>query len=72
MRISRPLSILAFMGILVAGAVWYAPPQHETSMVSVMLPSDVYQLLSLQGEADRDASGNPRSVAQVIERFARE
>ena len=72
MRLSRPVSVLVFMGIMVAGAAWYAPPRHETANVAVMLPSDVYKLLSLKGEAGVNAMERPRSVAQVIEEFARQ
>lgn len=71
MRISRPVSVLALIGIMVAGAAWYAPPQHHTAQVSVMLPSDVYQLLSEKGQTEVDAAGRPRSVVQVIEGFAK-
>ena len=72
MRLSRPVSVLVFMGIMVAGAAWYAPPRHETANVAVMLPGDVYRLLSLKGAADVSATERPRSVAQVIEEFARQ
>lgn len=72
MRVSRPMSVLILMGVMVAGATWYAPPpRQESAQVAVMLPSDVYKLLSLKGEAEVDAAGRPRSVAQVIEGFAR-
>jgi len=71
MRLSRPMSVLVLMGIMVAGAAWYAPPRHETAKVTVMLPGDIYNLLALKGEADVDATGRPRSVVQVIEAFAR-
>lgn len=71
MRLSRPVSVLVLMGILVAGAAWYAPPRHEAAMVAVMLPSDVYKLLSLKGEAGINAMERPRSVAQIIEELAR-
>lgn len=71
MPLSRPLSVLALMGILVAGAAWYTSPRQQTTKVAVSLPADVYKLLALKGETDVDASGTPRSVVQVIEAFAR-
>lgn len=70
MRISRPLSVLALMATMVAGAAWYAPPQHDTAQMAVMLPGATYQLLARKGEAKVDANGRPRSVVQVIEDLA--
>lgn len=72
MRLSRPMSILAFMGLLVAAAAWYAPPQAQTQTVAVMLPADTYNLLSRKGEAAAGETGRPRSVVQVIEAFAKQ
>jgi len=74
MRLSRPISILAFMGLLVAAAAWYAPPQAQTQTqtVAVMLPAETYNLLSQKGEAAADDTGRPRSVVQVIEAFAKQ
>ena len=71
MRLSRPVSVLVLMGVMVAGAAWYAPPRHETASVAILLPSDVYKLLSLKGKADVNAMERPRSVVEVIEEFAR-
>lgn len=71
MNASRPLAVLLFMAILVAAAAWYSPPQQQTALVAVMLPGEVYSLLSQQGEAEADTTGHPRSVAQVIEGLAR-
>ena len=71
MQLSRPVSVMILMGIMVAVAAWYAPPRHEAAQVTVMLPNDVYRLLSQKGETEVDAMGRPRSVAQVIEGFAR-
>lgn len=71
MRLSRPVSVLVFMGFMVAAAAWYAPPKNETANVAVMLPSETYRLLSLKGEADVNAMERPRSVEEVIEEFAR-
>ena len=71
MLLSRPVSVMILLGVMVAGAAWYAPPRHEAAQVAVMLPGDVYRLLSQKGEAEADATGRPRSVAQVIEGFAR-
>lgn len=71
MQLSRPVSVMILMGVMVAVAAWYAPPRHEAARVAVMLPSDVYRLLSQKGEAEVGATGRPRSVAQVIEGYAR-
>lgn len=72
MRASRPLSVLILMAAMVAGAVWYAPPQQKAAQIAVMLPQTTYQLLARKAEAEVNATGRPHSVAQVIESFARE
>ena len=71
MHLSRPVSVLILMGVMVAAAALYAPPRHDAAKVPVMLPSDTYKQLSRMGEADVDARGHPRSVVQVIEELAR-
>ena len=72
MHMSRPLSVLVLMAAMVTGAVWYAPPQQETALVTLTIPSDTYKLLALKAAAEPDATGRPGSVLQVIESFARQ
>lgn len=72
MPLSRPILVLAFMALMVAGAAWYAPPQDKTTQIAVMVPSATYKLLAARGEAEGGADGRPRSVAQVIETLARD
>lgn len=70
MRMSRPLSVLILMAVMVAGAAWYAPPQNKTAQVAVMLPLTTYHILARKGEAEVDSTGRPRSVVRVIEDLA--
>lgn len=72
MYASPPFTVLALMAVLVAATAWYSPPQQQTAQIAVMLPGEVYSLLSQQGVAQADTAGRPRSVAQVIEGFARQ
>ena len=49
MHVSPPITVLAVLAVMVAGAVWLAPPQREVAQVSAMLPTSTYQKLALWG-----------------------
>lgn len=70
MQLSRPITVLAFMAILVAAAAWYAPPQQQAPLTAVMLPAATYDLLVAKGKSLPAADGQPRTAAQVIEMLA--
>jgi hypothetical protein len=70
MHFSPPITVLAFMAVLVAAAVWYAPPQSPAPQTAVMLPQATYDLLVAKGKLLPTGDGRPRSAAQVIEVLA--
>lgn len=70
MRLSRPITVLAFMAVLVAAAAWYAPPQTPAPQIAVMVPTATYDLLVVKGEQLLTADGRPRTAAQVVEMLA--
>ena len=70
MHVSPPITVLAIMAAMVAGAVWLAPPQREMAQVTVVLPTATYQKLALWGKEHAGADGRPLTVVQVIEEFA--
>ena len=58
--------IAVIAGLLVLD-VWLAPERTREPTRSVSLPVSTYNTLRLSGEALRDATGKPMSVAKVIE-----
>lgn len=70
MQLSRPITVLAFMALLIAAAAWYAPPQAPAPQAAVMLPAATYDLLVARGKSLPTPDGRPRSAAQVIEILA--
>jgi hypothetical protein len=37
MHLSRPITVLTFMAVLVPAAAWYAPPRSSVPQTAVML-----------------------------------
>ena len=70
MHVSPPITVLAILAAMLAGAVWLAPPQRELAQVTVMLPTATYQKLALWGKEHGGADGRPLTVVQVIEELA--
>ncbi len=70
MHVSPPITVLAIMAAMVAGAVWLAPPQREMAQVTVVLPTATYQKLALWGKEHAGADGRPLTAVQVIEELA--
>ncbi len=70
MKISPPIAVFAIVGVALAGAGWFAPPQREVAQVGLMLPIATYQKLALWGKEHSGADGRPLTVVQVIERLS--
>lgn len=70
MRVSRPILVLAFMGVLVAAAAWFSPPQHNTTQVAVNLPTDLYERLKEAGLEGSSTNGRAKTVPEVIEQLS--
>ncbi len=70
MHVSPPITVLAIIAAMVAGAVWLAPSEREVARVTVVLPTATSQKLALLGKEHAGADGRPLTVVQVIEELA--
>lgn len=70
MQVSPPITVLAIMAVLVAVAVWLAPPPREVAQVNVTLPTATHQRLVQWGKEHAGADGRPLTIVQVIEELA--
>jgi len=71
MYISPPLTILAFLAVVVASMAWLAPPQRHMTQITVMLPTATYQKLVLRGMMYARADERPLTAVQVIEELTK-
>jgi hypothetical protein len=67
MTFSPPLTVLAILGLALAGTAWLAPEPSLLRPVTVNLSSGVYDEIANEARRRSIAKGSPMTVSGIIE-----
>jgi hypothetical protein len=67
MTLSPPLSVLAILGVALAGTAWLAPEPSQLRPVTVNLSVGAYDELANEAQRRSTAMGSKMSVSGIIE-----